>query len=294
MSTLSQDLSTWRESHQSGANHVGLTNILNIDGALYDIQDPAVEYLASQIETRLSNIETSTIRNSELTKPQDAGQFATSVTQGTDGQIAVTYGNVAASDVSFANSGTGYDATTVQAALVEALTKAMALKGTASDASSAETIAAAKKYADELVANLAGEDWSQNAKKVQEIIAEIENSENANGWTTAIDKLAGMTYDDNGSTVTATSVADYVTHKIAETSGAINQTIEENELVTAAALNDLNTNKADKADYTTATVNNWTTSYSNGELSWTNNPITVYVPTTNGAQGAQGSQGVQG
>lgn len=97
--------------------------------------------------------------------------------------------------------------TTTEAALIE-LAKAIAIEkltretgdstlsstliGSSSDASTANTIAAAKKYADEAVANLAGTDWEQNAKKVQEIIAELENAENANAWATAIDKLAGL------------------------------------------------------------------------------------------------------
>lgn len=219
--TLSQAVSDYRTTQQaiqSGQATHKLTSLLNIGGQLYAIKDPAVEQLASEVESRLSNLEGKSW--TEVTKGNGAAKFTTSVTQGTDGQITVTYGTirdaaltdtsetnkvvkgiaqtidgvvtatmgqVAAGEVSF--NETNWNATDAKAAILEALSKAI---GDSNDLSSANTINAAKKYADELVNNLAGADWATNAKKVQEIIAELENSDNANAWTTAIDKLAGL------------------------------------------------------------------------------------------------------
>ena len=81
--------------------------------------------------------------------------------------------------------------TTTEATLIE-IAKAIAAEQAARAAGDTAAESAAKAYADQLVNNLAGADWADNAKKVQEIIEELENSENANAWATAIDKLAGL------------------------------------------------------------------------------------------------------
>ena len=88
--TLTDVLSTWRTANQG---HQGLLSKISIDGNLYDIKDPALEALATEIETRLATQENKTIRETALTKDANAGKFATSVTQGVDGQISVTYSN---------------------------------------------------------------------------------------------------------------------------------------------------------------------------------------------------------
>lgn len=395
MSTLSETLSSWRQANQVGAG--GLMEKLTIDGALYDVKDPALEAMMSEIDSRLSTIEGSEVN---------------------------------ASDVNFNNTSNGFTATDAQAAIEEALSKAI---GTSEDLSSADTINAAKKYADELINNLAGANWADNAKKVQEIIEELENSENGNAWATAIDKLAGLdikytqaeadaynanldgaistettlsadqaaalnelagvsstTYTEGqtptaedavlynaslegakstSSTKTPQTVKQYVDAAVAAASQDANTAIEtaidaldaevtsadgtnvqvkvteangvitgvnittdntinatdlankigaigdnvtvkdyvdgaigtltteitNNEQVVAAALNDLNENKADKSQFTTATVHRVATSYSNGNLTITTTPVTVYVPATpSGNQGAQGAQGNQG
>jgi hypothetical protein len=216
--TLSEILTAFRSTQVTG--HQGLMSKLNIDGQLYDIKDPAVEALAEAIETRLTTQEEKTIRETALTKGAQAGKFATEVTQGvdgqvsvtyadirdtalakgaqdglvatevtqgTDGQVSVTYSDINATDVVF--SETGWTAENAKAAILEALSKAI---GTSGDADTDNTIYGAKAYADALVNNLAGANWADNAKKVQEIIEELENSDNANAWATAIDKLAGL------------------------------------------------------------------------------------------------------
>lgn len=217
--TLSQAVSAYRTTQQVMENEQAthkLTSLLNIGGQLYAIKDPAVEQLATAVETRLEAIENKTIREAALEKAQNTAKFATEVTQGTDGQITVTYSDAQTTDVKRSataavntqgNEQIALSGTTTEEALIE-IAKAIAaeqiarangdttlsstLIGSSSDASSANTIAAAKKYADEAVANLAGTDWENNAKKVQEIIEELENSDNANAWATAIDKLAGL------------------------------------------------------------------------------------------------------
>jgi len=372
MPTLSETLSTWRTANQSGTGHQGLMSKLTIDGSLYDIQDPALEAMMTALDTRLSSIEGAT--------PE-------------------------AKDVTFDNSENGFTSTNVQDAIEEAITKATAEAiGASTDSSDADTINAAKKYADELIADLAGSDWEQNAKTVKQIIEELENSDNANSWATAIDKLAGLGvktaaeyytqaecdeynaanvtgYVTAGSSIPAdyaekvgsaaagdtltteeanaynatlegarkttdvktpavyNTVVDYVQSYVAsqlgstvsdletldaaaiksvngvsraanDTTGAITLTganidlsgtdnrkldaviasletnkanksdIEDNERVVAAALNDLSANKANKAAISTGTVNNWSSSYSNGNLVWTSTQPTVYVPVS--------------
>lgn len=208
-----------------------LTSLLNIGGQLYAIKDPGVEQLASAIDTRLETLENATTWT-EVTKGQNAAKFATAVTQGTDGSISVTYSDAETTDVKRTATAASDDvlytaedaeviagtkqvgdvktpgkialaSVTTEEALIElaqAIKKEIAdrtsgdatLIGTNADASTANTIYGAKAYAKDLVDALAGENWSKNAKKVQEIIEEIENSDNANAWSTAIDKLAGL------------------------------------------------------------------------------------------------------
>ena len=233
--TLSQVVSAYRTTQQAMENEQAthkLTSLLNIGGQLYAIKDPAVEQLASAVETRVSDIEgrVSSLENAKQTwtaveKGQDAGQFATEVTQGTDGSISVTYSDVAAQDVTF--SETGWTATDAKAAILEALTKAI---GTNADTSTDDTINGAKAYALDLVNNLAGADWASNAKKVQEIIAEIENSENGNAWSTAIDKLAGLninyTQDEaDAHNATLTGALTPSTTLTAEQAAALNEVL---------------------------------------------------------------------
>lgn len=246
MSTLRETIATWRGTNQN-SNPI---KQLNIGGTLYDLKDPAVEELADAIEARLSTVESKKIRTEALAKTSDAkfatavtqtvdgdisvtygnirdtaltdtavtGQFVTSVSQGVDGQISLTRDGVTSENVAFTSTSGNISASDVKAALEEIYADAMALKGASTDASSAETIAAAKKYADEKVQQLAGEDWTENARKVQDIINEL-GGDNAD-WSTLVDKLAGMTYTSEGQQVEATSVADYVAHKIAEVNAA--------------------------------------------------------------------------
>lgn len=240
-------IQNWR-GNTAGGNQLQLLSKLRIGDALYNIKDPAVEELAAQVETRLGAIESKTIRESALTKDASAGKFATSVTQGTDGQVSVTYSNVrdtALNDtavdgqfittvsqgvdgqVSIARAGVtagqvgftstaGLTSTNVAGALDELRAKDLAIIGATTDGSTAITIYGSRAYAKELVDQLAGEDWTAHAKTVKEIIQEIEGSTTASAWTTTIDKLNGMSYVVEGVTTAATSVVDYVEHKIAE------------------------------------------------------------------------------
>lgn len=231
-------LTQYRTTQSSG--HQGLLSKLSIDGSVYDIKDPAVEQLASEIQTRLNNLETHTW--STVSKDANAGKFATAVTQGTDGSISVTYSNftgltdtaVAGQFVTEVDQGTDGEITvtragvddsqvtlsndtltalglsgtqSVSAALAGLQSGHQSLIGASGDAASADTIYGAKAYADAAVEALAGQDWGENAKKVQEIIAELENSENGNQWLTAIDKLAGMSIA--GKTATSSDAIEY-------------------------------------------------------------------------------------
>lgn len=66
-----------------------------------------------------------------VTKPGDAGQFATSVTQGTDGSITVSYADVKSTDVKRDSNQNGIDGATVEAALVTLKGKAEAAQAKA-------------------------------------------------------------------------------------------------------------------------------------------------------------------
>lgn len=247
MGTFREDIGTWRSTNQGTA----LLKKLDIAGSLYDIHDPAVEALADLMESRVNALENKTW--TPVTKGVDDPKFATSVTQNASGAITVTYDHLRASAYELSGTGTnefitsiaqdvdgvisatkggisaeqvaltgvtGVTGTDVKAAIAEVLAAAEALKGATGDAASAETIAGAKKYADEAVQALAGQDWTTAAKKVQDIINELEGSTVATEWSTLVDKLKGMTIADptgaEGATKEATSVAEYVNAKIAE------------------------------------------------------------------------------
>lgn len=262
--TLQQIIAAYRTSQAGITGAAGLLSKLKIGNVLYPIKDPAVEELASAIETRLEAVESGisgivwdsvtkdanaakfatkveqdehgaiTVEYSGFTGLNDtavAGQYVTSVSQDQNGEITVTRTGISGADVTFdVPAGSAFEATStnVQLAIEDAMAKAMALKGTASDASGAETIAGAKAYTDAAVNALAGEDWTGVAHTVHQIIEEIEGSTSASQWATMVDKLAGMEYTPSGATeaVTATSVAEYVNAKIAEVNAASAEGIE--------------------------------------------------------------------
>lgn len=262
MATLRENVGTYRNGNQ---NNGGLLSKLQIGTNLYDIKDPAVEALADAIETRLSAVEGKTwtavnkgaetkkfatvveqdangaitvtydnLRDTALTDAATTGQFITSVSQDVNGVVTTTKSGVDAANVVFTpDANFAVTSTTVQSALEDALAKALALKGTSGDESSADTIAAAKKYAKELVDNLAGENWSDNAKKVQDIIKELDGTD-AGNWATLADKLHGMPVEDSsaeGGHREATSVAEYVQAEIAKVNAANSQGIADLDAV---------------------------------------------------------------
>ena len=251
MATLQETISSYRTTQVTG--HQGLLSKLSIDGNLYDIKDPAVEALAAAIDTELTEIKGKTwtavekgnndpkfatsvgqaadgsisvtysnLRDTALTDTATTGQFITSVSQDVNGVVTTTKAGVDAVNVAFTPGNDFNSASTnVQAAIEDALVQAMALKGASTDLSSADTIAAAKKYADEKVQELAGTDWTTQAATVKNIIDELSQSGVA-GLDTIVDKLRGMTIPDTsagaepGATREATSVAEYVNAKITE------------------------------------------------------------------------------
>lgn len=343
MPTLSENLSTWRNTNQpQNDNQRGLLSLLTIDGKLYDIKDPAVEYLAQQVESRLSTLDAKTIRQTTLSKDANASKFATEVTQGVDGQITVTYGDAQTTDVQrtataavvgqaaeyyvdgdtipegknigdvktpavnpqIALSGTTTEAALIELAIAIAVEKlarengntdlANQLIGNISDLSTANTINAAKKYADEAVAALAGQDWSQNAKKVQEIIAELENSENGNSWLTAIDKLADMTINKTGAT--AAEVVEYNEHLNGAIKAGTELTAEQatavNAAVSGANYSEGGTiSAADSAAYN-ATLQGAITAGENTQWTDTNVTVKEYVAAEIAKVNAANAQGI--
>jgi len=189
MGNFNDKLTAWRTSNQTGS----ILSKLTIDNTLYNIKDPALSYLATELDTKITYLET------QITAANDKV--------------------VAASDVTFTN-GDNFTSQNVQAAIEEALSKAMALKGASTDESSYETIAAAKKYADEKVQQLAGQDWTDAAQKVTDIINELEGSSATQSWSTLVDKLKGMTISENGTERDANSIAEYVSYEIAQVNAA--------------------------------------------------------------------------
>ena len=259
MATLSEQIKSWRTAADGQNGQGSLLSKLSIGGNLYNIKDPAVEQLAGLIETRLGTLENKTwnvvnkgageakfatsvsqatdgsitvtygtIRDTALTDTTEANKVVKSIAQSVDGVVTATMGQVAAGEVAF-NPGTAFnsESTTVQAAVEDALAQAMALKGTSGDLSSANTIAAAKKYAEEKVQELAGKDWTAQAQKVTDIIKELEGTD-AGNWATLADKLDGMPVEDSsaeGGHREATSVAEYVQAEIAKVNAANSQGI---------------------------------------------------------------------
>jgi hypothetical protein len=259
MSTLKQDIQAWRGSTaENGGNQSNLLSKLQIGESLYSIKDPAVEGLAELVETRLSALETATVRATALTKESEA-KFATSVTQGVDGQISVEYANVRATaledtavdgqfvttvsqgvdgqisiaragvtagQVGFSATDSGFTASTVAGALDALFAADKSIIGESTDGSTVISIYGARAYADYVANQLAGTDWSQNAQTIQNIIAELEGSTATAGWSTLVDKLSGMTYVNDGATVTASTVAEYVEARIAAVNAANAEGIE--------------------------------------------------------------------
>ena len=259
MATLSEQIQSWRTATDGQNGQGSLLSKLSIGGNLYNIKDPAVEQLAGLIEKRLGTLENKTwdavnkgaseakfatsvsqtddgsitvtygtIRDTALTDTTEANKVVKSIAQSVDGVVTATMGQVAAGEVAF-TPGTAFnsESTTVQAAVEDALAQAMALKGTSGDLSSADTIAAAKKYAEEKVQELAGKDWTAQAQKVTDIIKELEGTD-AGNWATLADKLDGMPIEDasaEGGRREATSVAEYVQAEIAKVNAANSQGI---------------------------------------------------------------------
>lgn len=236
MSTLNEIIAAWRNTNQKND---GIMSKLTINGSLYDIKDPAVEALASEIETRLASVEGRSW--DAVTKGADQPKYATSVTQSTDGSITVEYGslrpealNVTASNGVFITGvsqatdgvvsvstgsveaqyvgftgGEGWNSTDAQNAIKEALSKAIGATG---DAATVATIQGAKTYAKDLVDALAGADVAANAQLIQKIIQELEGSTDATAWVTLVDKLHGL--------ATGQTVIQYVDTAVAGASEA--------------------------------------------------------------------------
>lgn len=174
------------------------------------------------------------LRDTALAKANDAKKFATSVTQDVDGVVSVTYDDALTSDVKRTATTSdathnGLAATDLEAALQEldALLKSEAgartqgdadLLGAATDASTANTIYGIKKYTDEKIATLAGEDWSQNAKTVKAIIDELSQDGNAD-WGTVADKIRGDFTVGEGASAT-TDIKTYIDTKVAAAESA--------------------------------------------------------------------------
>lgn len=84
-----------------------LLSKLKIDGALYNIKDPAVETLAAAIDTAFANLDTTLAEKTTWTAVSKGGEtkkYATVVEQGTDGAITVTYGNLRDTALAKANN----------------------------------------------------------------------------------------------------------------------------------------------------------------------------------------------
>ena len=248
--TFKNTITTWRGATdgQNSSAHNGLLSKLQIAGKLYDIKDPAVEQLAELIDAKFNALDTATtwtavtksgtaakfatkveqdvhgaisveygtIRTETLANQAAANKIITSLTQDVDGVVSYTVADLTADNVGF--TAAGLTSTNVQAAIPEAIAK---LIGATGDASSADTIEGAKAYADEKVQQLAGEDWTANAQKVQDIIQELEGV-TGNAWGTLVDKLHGMGWGATGTDPgnAAPSVVEYVQHEIAKVNAA--------------------------------------------------------------------------
>lgn len=94
----------------------------------------AIDALAAAVDTLKAHVWTA------VTKPGDAGQFATSVTQNTDGSITVDYADVKSTDVKRDANQNGIDGATVEDALVTLKNAAEAAQNTANQNASDITV----------------------------------------------------------------------------------------------------------------------------------------------------------
>lgn len=248
MATLQEEISGYRTGIQV-IGHQGLLSQLKVGNQLYDIKDPAVEQLAAAVETRLATVEGKDVvinstgsgayvksvvhgatgHNIDVTLGNildeayvqgaaGSGFPIVQVQQAVDGTISAVTGTIAAKNVTFEATG-GVAATNVQDAIIEVYDDAMALKGTSSDQSSAETIAGAKAYAKDLVDALATGVVADNLEKIKGIIDELTDGTgelNGTGFLSMIDKLTGMGWAATGTDPgnSSPSVVEYVQHEI--------------------------------------------------------------------------------
>ena len=99
--------------------------------------------------------------------------------------------------------------------------KDLAIIGSSADATSVDSIWAAKNYVDEQVALLAGEDWSQNAGTVKQIIDELSQG-GTDAMGTIIDKIRGNfdIIDPETGGTSSSDIQTYIDTKLAEVATA--------------------------------------------------------------------------
>ena len=197
MSTLNTDITAYR----GNAKHVSQ---LRIGDQLYKIKDPAVEQLASYIDTIVNTPGSITIRTQAYDSGLTAYNFLTRVTQDVNGQITAEKARPNTGDIisTTAVGDSGADST-----LADILSNII---GAANDQETAQSIAGAKKYAYNLVNTLSSEGVAEAAQKIQTILDELNDDETGATINTIVDKLR----DVKDSTGNSMNVGAYVTSKI--------------------------------------------------------------------------------
>lgn len=204
MSTLNAYISNYRVGDQ--------VSQLRIGNSLYKIKDPAVELLASYIDTIVNTPGSVTIRTQAYDSGLTAYNFLTRVTQDVNGQITAEKARPNTGDIisKTAVGNSGADST-----LADILSTII---GDGDDTKDSQSIEGAKKYAADLVDSLSEQGVAEAAKQISYILDELNESSEGSYLNTLVDKLRDVK-DSNGDSM---NVGAYVTSKIDALDATVN------------------------------------------------------------------------
>lgn len=217
-------------------NNPSFLQKLRIDGQLYQLQDPGVAALATQVQNAINSLigEVNTLNSNEeviaaslndleqskqdvisdVTGARPSGQFVSRVTQ-TNGQISVEYSElpiVDLDDYDYTDTGSGPVTAVNQTDGVISVTHgniaSSSVTSSSSKYSNITTVAGHLTALEDAISALSGVDTGLLAD-IEKIVAELQGQDSTAGvWVTLVDKLKGLTIDGQDKTV-----AEYVNAK---------------------------------------------------------------------------------
>lgn len=219
-------------------NNPSFLQKLRIDGQLYQLQDPGVAALATQVQNAINSLigEVNTLNSNEevvaaslneleqtkqdvisdVTGARPSGQFVSRVTQ-TNGQISVEYSElpiVSLDNYDYTDTGSGPVTAVNQTDGVISVTHgniaSSSVNSSSSNYNNISTVADHLTALEDAISALSGVDTSL-LKDIEDIIAELKGQDQESServWITLVDKLKGLTIDGQDKTV-----AEYVNAK---------------------------------------------------------------------------------